>query len=213
MKTKYRCLDLFSGTGSIANAFRRAGFDVVTVDNNANFNADYIVDIFKLDYKSLGYFDVVWASPPCTCFSVASISTHWMRKGNIYTSKTDDADIAIKIIELTKDIISYIEPAYWFIENPRGMLRKMPIMNGLPRNTITYCQYGDTRMKPTDIWGIFPKDFPIMACKNGDTCHERAPRGSNRGTQGLKNKIDRARIPKGFCDLLANMIKDELNKR
>ena len=38
--------------------------------------------------------------------------------------------------------------------------------------------------------------------KNGDSCHEAAPRGSRRGTQARKNKEDKARIPKELCDYL-----------
>jgi hypothetical protein len=71
------------------------------------------------------------------------------------------------------------------MENPRGMLRKLEVVKDLPRYTVTYCQYGDTRMKPTDLWGVVPKWSPRPTCKNGDTCHVSAPRGSRTGTQGL----------------------------
>lgn len=36
--------------------------------------------------------------------------------------------------------------------------------------------------------------------KNGDPCHEPAPRGSKTGTQGLKGPIDRSRIPDKLCE-------------
>ena len=39
----------------------------------------------------------------------------------------------------------------------------------------------------------------IHLCKNGDKCHEAAPRGAKTGTQGLKNSKERARIPADFC--------------
>lgn len=32
----------------------------------------------------------------------------------------------------------------------------MEWMRSLPRYTVTYCQYGDNRMKPTDIWTNHP---------------------------------------------------------
>lgn len=54
------------------------------------------------------------------------------------------------------EMIKELQPKYWFIENPRGGLRKMRFMQGLPRYTVTYCQYGDTRMKPTDIFTNHP---------------------------------------------------------
>ena len=53
-------------------------------------------------------------------------------------------------------IIEQRKPTWFFIENPRGLLRKMPFMRDLMRHTVTYCQYGDTRMKPTDIWTNAP---------------------------------------------------------
>ena len=56
----------------------------------------------------------------------------------------------------------------------------------LPRYTVTYCQYGDNRMKPTDIWTNHPCPKFKPPCKNGDPCHVSAPRGSQTGTQGLK---------------------------
>jgi hypothetical protein len=95
----------------------------------------------------------------------------------------------------TLDIIHRIKPKYWFIENPRGVLRKLPIMDGYTRKTVTYCQYGDNRMKPTDIWTNCDLWKPRPMCKNGDNCHESAPRGSKTGTQGIKGARDRSVIP------------------
>ena len=76
----------------------------------------------------------------------------------------------------------------------------MTWMQGLPRYTVTYCQYGDTRMKPTDIWTNHPDPKFKTPCHNGDPCHEPAPRGSKTGTQGLKGSIDRSRIPNKLCE-------------
>ena len=100
----------------------------------------------------------------------------------------------------TIGIIAGISPMAWMIENPRGALRKMPFMQSLPRVTVTYCQYGDSRMKPTDLWGIVPNWNPRPMCKNGSSCHEAAPRGSKTGTQGLANQEDRAVVPLGLWD-------------
>ena len=72
-------------------------------------------------------------------------------------------------------------------------------MQNLPRYTISYCQYGDDRMKPTDIWtnNIFWNPRPM--CKNGEACHDEAPRGSRTGTQGLPNAYERSKIPRLLC--------------
>lgn len=71
-------------------------------------------------------------------------------------------------------------------------------MDKLPahyRHTVTYCQYGDNRMKPTDIWTNCSEWKPKPMCKNGENCHESAPRGSKTGTQGIKGAKDRGVIP------------------
>jgi hypothetical protein len=97
-------------------------------------------------------------------------------------------------------LIRELNPRYFFIENPRGGMRKMNFMQNIPRYTVTYCQYGDTRMKPTDIWTNHQNPQFKPMCKNGDTCHVSAPRGSQTGTQGLKGSKERSIIPKELCE-------------
>ena len=61
------------------------------------------------------------------------------------------------------------------------------------------------RMKPTDIWTNHPNPQFKPMCKNGDTCHESAPRGSKTGTQGLKGAKERGVIPKLLCEHIASI--------
>ncbi len=42
---KPRMLDLFSGTGSTAAAFRKKGYEVITLDFNQNFSPDILTDV------------------------------------------------------------------------------------------------------------------------------------------------------------------------
>jgi len=196
-----RLLELFCGTKSISNVF--TDWDIVSTDIDSQFNPTICGDILALNFKDK--FDVVWASPPCTCFSVASIGRHW-KEGN----PSDEAVIGNMILGKTLEIINITRPKYWFIENPRGMMRKLPIMASLPRRTVTYCQYGDTRMKPTDIWTNCEIWKSKPPCKNGDPCHVPAPRGSRTGTQGIKGAIDRSKIPNELCEEIFNVIKDNL---
>lgn len=84
----------------------------------------------------------------------------------------------------------------------------MDFMSGLPRYTVTYCQYGDTRMKPTDIWTNHPAPKFKPMCRNGDPCHERAPRGAKTGTQGLEGSIDRSRIPEALCQHIVDICEE-----
>ena len=60
-------------------------------------------------------------------------------------------------------------------------------------------------MKPTDIFTNYPNPNFKQPCKNGDKCHQSAPRGSRTGTQGLSNSIIRSEIPKELCDYIASI--------
>ena len=204
-------LDLFCGTKSIANAFEKRGHTVFTVDWDEKFEPTLCADIGKLTANDIINLcgkapDVIWASPDCTTYSVAAISRHRHRDqyGNLCPI-TDYAKLCDEYNRNLIELINELKPQYWFIENPRAGMRKMDFMKGLPRYTVTYCKYGDKRMKPTDIWTNHPAPNFIPPCKNGDTCHESAPRGSRTGTQSLKNKIEKARIPDALCEHIVDI--------
>jgi len=192
--------DFFSGTGSSTQAFKDAGHTVITFELDSQFEATESVDVMLLRAEDLiakyGRPDFIWASPPCTAFSVASIGHHWTGGARGYQPKTEAAVLSQKLVAHTLDLIKNLNPSKgWLMENPRGMLRKLSVVENLPRRTVTYCQYGDKRMKPTDLWGVVPSWTPRPACKNGDTCHISAPRGARTGTQGIKGAKDRSRVP------------------
>ena len=149
MKNKIKVLELFAGSRSIGKAAESLGMEVFSSDINDFNKINYVVDIFNFDINKIPFKpDIIWASPPCTYFSVASIGKHWNKD---HTPKSENAILGIKIILKTLEIINLLKPEFWFIENPRGKLRKLNIMKGLPIQTIWYCTYGDKRAKPTDI--------------------------------------------------------------
>ena len=190
-----KILELFSGSGIMFKTFKENGHYGITVDNT--YDCDYKCNILDIDLSLIGKPDIIWASPPCTCFSVASIGSSWC--GNYHPKRTETA-LGMAYVLKTLDLIKKLKPKFFFIENPRGVLRKMAFMDGLPiRNTVTYCQYGDTRMKPTDIWTNCRFWIPKPMCKNGDSCHTPAPRGSKTGTQGKKGSYNRSKIPSELC--------------
>ena len=195
-----KILELFAGSRSIGKEAEKLNFNVFSSDINNFDKIDYVVNILEFDYTKVPFNpDVIWASPPCTGFSVAALGHHWTGGKNAYIPKTDTAKLGIELAKKTIEIINYYNPKYFFIENPRGLLRKMDFMNNFIRHTVTYCQYGDNRMKPTDIWTNSNVWTPRKPCKNGDSCHISAPRGSRTGTQGLKGAYERSKIPELLC--------------
>jgi hypothetical protein len=192
---KLLVFDFFAGTGSSTQAFEDAGHTVIKIELDEYFDA-HERDIMALTADGLiakyGKPDFIWASPPCTAFSVASIGHHWNMDR---TPKTEAASFNQLLVAKTLELIHELNPKSWLIENPRGMLRTLPVVQGLKRRTITYCVYGDTRMKPTDLWGEVEGWTHREPCKSGMPCHEAAPRGSRTGTQGLKNAKTRSMIP------------------
>jgi hypothetical protein len=186
--------DFFAGTGSATRAFEDAGHTVIKVELDEFFPA-HERDVMGLTAEYMvgkyGKPDFIWASPPCTTFSVASIGRHWNLDR---TPKNEKALAGMRMVQKTVELIQAISPSWWVIENPRGMLRKLDLIPGI-RHTIAYCQYGDTRMKPTDLWTNIQHWQPRPMCKPKATCHQAAPRGSQTGTQGLKNAKIKSMIP------------------
>lgn len=189
--------DFFAGTKSSTQAFEDAGHTVISFDNDPQFEVTVQADVFDLTAEDLvarfGQPDFVWASPPCTAFSVASMGYHWAPGRE---PKTEAAEVSIRLVTHTRQLLEDLNPRHGFIiENPRGMLRKLPMLEGLTRHTVTYCRYGDDRMKPTDLWTTLKNWVPRSMCKNGQPCHEAAPRGAKTGTQGRAGAVHRSMVP------------------
>lgn len=211
-------LELFAGSRSIGKEAEEQGYEVFSSDINNFDKIDYVVDINDFDVSKVPFIpDVIWASPPCTYFSVASIGKHWNKD---HTPKSENALKGVRYVQSTLNIINYflkLNPNIkFFIENPRGKLRKLPVVSLLERTTVWYCTYGDFRAKPTDIWSnhiysIFNKKgwFPRKECFNGNkNCHHQpAPRGSQTGTQGLKGNYNRSKIPNELCKEILKSVK------
>lgn len=203
-----KILELFAGSRSIGSVATKLGHEVFSVDWNKFDGIDLVADIGQLKTTDIPFIpDMVWASPDCTTYTIAAISHH--RNGtepkSEYAKKCDKVNK--HFIQLIKFWMIANPKLIYFIENPRGMMRKMPFINKLLddtfslRQTVWYCRYGDNRAKPTDIFTNSRNWQPRQACFNGNVnCHhESAPRGSKTGTQGKKGSYERSKIPEQLC--------------
>lgn len=205
-----KCLELWAGDSTGLEGARTwdPGVQITTVEINPVFEPTICKDILEVTVAEIRevmglhpnerpYF--IWASPDCSVFSVAGFG-HGHFSQDPFGIPVPMSEKAVEMCKRhihTLHLIEALDPVYFVIENPRGLLRKMPWMKHLPRETVTYCKYGDFRMKPTDLWGRFPATWkPRPMCRNNatDCDHEKSPRGSMNGTSRLNHR-DRSHIP------------------
>jgi len=141
-----RLLELFSGTKSVSKAVGNRFDEIVSLDVLEKFNPSICSDILSWDYTQYppGYFDAIWASPPCTEYS---------KMKNI-SGATRNLELADSIVKRTIEIIEYFNPTKFFIENPQtGLLKDRDFMLGIPFTDVDYCMYSDWGYKKTTrIW-------------------------------------------------------------
>lgn len=207
---KPKLLDLFSGSGSWRKVALELGYEVFSVDKEPFEGIDLVIDIELMTEDMLPWIpDVVTDGRMCTTYSIAACGTH-----RDEDTRAPQTPLAVKCDRMNEKLNNLYKKwdCIYYIENPRGILRKMDFMKGMDRTTVTYCSYGDVegnhRMKPTDIWSNNISDMfnpdgwtPKGMCFNGNTkCHhEPAPRGSKTGTQGLKDNHERSKVPRELC--------------
>jgi site-specific DNA-cytosine methylase len=153
-----KVLELFSGTGSVGTICNEYGWDVVSLDlKNADINCN-ILDWDHTIYNP-GDFDIIWASPPCDTFS--NLRCSWIGRklkchnGQVCTHELlqkDIDNIGLPILRKTEQIIDYLKPKYYFIENPQ---------TGKMKNYIDRPYWG--YQKRTRIWTNI-KGFDNLLC-------------------------------------------------
>ena len=153
-------LDLYSGTGSVSKVFQDRGYEIVTVDIDPKYEPSIQIDTLVWDYKkSLPvFFDVIACSPPCTEFSQAM------------TRRTRELDYADSLVQKALEIVHYLQPKFWYIENPQtGLLKGRPYMKGLCYVDVDYCCFSDCGYEKEHDSGVVPPWDSSRACYVTDT--------------------------------------------
>jgi hypothetical protein len=148
MKEKRKLLELFAGSRSMGKVGESLDMEVFSVDWEKYDDINLSIDIGEMKKEDVPFIpDVIWASPDCTTYSIAACSTH---RTNSIEPKSDYAKKCDQVnqhfIGLIKEWLKINPSMVFFIENPRGMLRKMPFMQEFKRHTIWYCFSGETKV-------------------------------------------------------------------
>ena len=130
-----KVLELFAGERCIGKAFEKKGHEVYSIEwDKSHENIDWYMDIGQITVQDIidrfGVPDVIWASPDCSSYSVAAISKHRRRDsdGNLtpiseYAKFCDEVNK--NVMKLIDDLLEINPNLIYFIENPRGGMRKM----------------------------------------------------------------------------------------
>jgi len=207
-----RVLELFCGTKSVGKVLREKGWEVISVDIDKKFEPDICCDIKDFNYKQFCEedFDFIWASPPCTYFSKVRLSNigKWNKEHNkTLTREICDNDLIEKglpPLHKTLEIIEYLKPKYFFIENPQTGQMKYHI--DLPYIDVDYCRFGFNYKKRTRIW-TNRENIENILCLGKNKCEQME--GNKHlervGHASCKlNKNDKYRIPAGVIEYLFN---------
>ena len=200
-----KLLDLFTGTGSVARVAEELGYSVTSLDIDPKFRPTHVADINVFDYKSHfkpGDFDIVWASPPCQYFSQARKCNigRTLKNGETLTAErvlSDTEELGVPILRRTQEIIEYLQPKVWFIENPYtgAMKRYIPEKPYI----YDYCMFGFNYRKRTAIWSN--QQLESVLCDRShliNGSHAMTPIGSSKtqiGQGGGASRNARYAIP------------------
>ena len=200
-----KLLDLFTGTGSVKNIAEELGYSVTSLDIDPKFRPTHVADINSFDYKSHfkpGDFDIIWASPPCQYFSQARKCNigRTLKNGETLTAErvlSDITEFGVPILRRTQEIIEYLQPRVWFIENPYtgAMKRYIPEKPAV----FDYCMFGFPYRKRTAIWSN--QHLESVLCDRShliNGSHAMTPIGSSKtqiGQGGGASRNARYAIP------------------
>lgn len=142
-------LSLFDYSGEWSRPYRENGYEVIQVDIKHGH------DIMTFDYHSLPPIHGILAAPPCTDFAVSG-NRWWAQK-----DKDGHTADSIRLVARTLEIIDFLRPEWWVLENPVGRIGKF-----FPRLGKAFwfqpCDYGDAYTKRTGLYGDFVPPYPLF---------------------------------------------------
>jgi hypothetical protein len=159
-----RFLDLCSGSGSVSDVFRLKGFEVYTCD--PHFETDYRMTVQDLVKENIGYFDVIWGSPPCDEFALWGMP--WYKEKRVIPDLT--------ILMACLKIISKIKPKFWIIENVKGAKQFINPILGKPNKYGSRYLWGNMPMFDCDRSKCYGKEKIPGHCKNTKYLRSIIPR-------------------------------------
>ena len=159
-----RTLELFAGTQSFSKAVKHIFPDAIniTVDISPLYNPTHLTNMLSWDYTMYpqDYFDIIWASPPCTHYSIAK------------TQGVRDLEGADALVRKAFEIIDYFKPKRWILENVgTGLLvKRMKHIRACNIYLADYCAYGKPARKRTAFWSNEP--LQLLTCPGRDKCSQ-----------------------------------------
>ena len=213
---KKLALELFAGSRSFGKAAEKKGYKVFSMDKFITEDMHFVGGVEDLTKEMIvehlgGEPTVIWGSPVCSAWSKTGWFHYWDTKiyklTKKFIAKKSFAYESVEMVRKTIEIFSWFPKAFFYMENPQGMLAFHPVIQyfkvyNLPvvKRLVTYCQYGHTVRKPTEIWTNNFEWKQRKPCSNGDTCHLKSPRCTQSGIMTLKNSFERSKIPDELCD-------------
>ena len=154
-------VSLFDSSGVWSQPWQDAGYTVI------RFDLDEDSDSWKEDVQNLtqqfmednglDMVDIVLAQPPCTDFSLAG--NRWFTDPAKAEEKKASLARNTRLVDHTLDLIGYLRPLIWGLENPIGTIKKHTKV-AEPRLVFDPFMYGADYTKRTQIFGTFNENLP-----------------------------------------------------
>ncbi len=108
-------LDLCSGLGGASQPALDRGWRVIRVDIDPHFKPDIVADVRALPLRPF-HVDVLWASPPCTEFTKASLPQSW---ANTWKNPPN-IEAGMILVRAAIASVDLVKPSFWLLENVLG---------------------------------------------------------------------------------------------